>query len=1012
MFKSKLRVAVSDSTSNRLNNVSVRLYRSREQVYELTYNTYSGYYEVHLAELTIGQYTLEVKSNLAERPLTTQPIYIPSLRSTVTEQISLLANESSYYYLNNTRIPFQFDEDLFGVTISPTTELTTQNITALQAYATERNLIPVQSENSELLHQQGLYIFRYPTGSSQKGRDKINQELSNTSFVNQVGIFTAPIEANPTLLTNELIVRFQNNVSRAEAERFARWNDFKIRYPVPYAGNAYLLVANSPISLATLKKMNNVAESEEVIYAEPNEIISIVEDAAITDPLSNQQFHHDIIQTGLGWDTSKGNSDIVIAVVDSGFDIQHEDLCASNGGGSCSNIINPANFSNLFNFTNVYNPSNPHGTLAAGIAVAQSNNLGGAGIAPNCTLMPVRYPGYRPRIEYANMYIWIAGFNAGNPALPTPPTKPADVISNSYGFYSDTLSGIMKDAFDYITTYGRGGKGCVVVFSAGNKSCNLSYCCDVSRNRGRQWAAYEKTIAVAASTTDTANEKRLVKVGMLDNAGSNYGMEIDVCAPAGQNNSAPKSTSSSSIAKYESFGETSCACPQVAALAAIILSVQPNLTWVEVRQIIRDTAKKIDLDNNDFISGATSICDTLFDGRWVDSNQVLTTSATDPFFSKFYGYGRINVADAIKTAKNYPFKRNIVIRDNIADDGLLPSSGIDRSSVDIWVRNIEPSSDNFIFPNYNETPDLIHQHPRRGQSNWIYVRFKNIGDHPSYPFYIRIYLAHYPAMQFAYPNDFIPDVSPSATISAPLDVGTYLLAEVRIDQLTDNTSDYVAVEWKSNLIPPTSVTTNGMILNWQPNILAEISPHDGFTPPDKFIRHNNNLAAREINIIDTAVNAQSFIKNTTDEFVRLVMISHAENKAKTLAIEIEQPALLPDLQLFIKFLDTKPQQQLEKWIAQQKNSNSFFNFFKWLQKIFGLRPKEIVNFRKGKYKNQEVIWLANKKKLRFVIPNSGRSSMVIGVISPQFNSKNPYSISISQYDNGKVLSGSSTFRFS
>jgi subtilisin family serine protease len=73
----------------------------------------------------------------------------------------------------------------------------------------------------------------------------------------------------------------------------------------------------------------------------------------------------------------------------------------------------------------------------------------------------------------------------------------------------------------------------------------------------------------------------------------------------------------------DNFGGTSSACPGVAGTAALILSVNPELTWQQVREILKETSEKIDAENGQY----------------------------DPQgHSKFYGYGKVNAEKAVKRA--------------------------------------------------------------------------------------------------------------------------------------------------------------------------------------------------------------------------------------------------------------------------------------------------------------------------------------------------------------------------
>ena len=110
--------------------------------------------------------------------------------------------------------------------------------------------------------------------------------------------------------------------------------------------------------------------------------------------------------------------------------------------------------------------------------------------------------------------------------------------------------------------------GCVVVFSTGNNS--------------------------ATSINFPSNSANVITVGAIDRNGirvwdSNYGSELNVVAPGETNGIFTTDREGG----YSNFGKTSAACPHVAGVAALMLSVNPNLTWQQVRNIIESTAQRV-----------------------------------------------------------------------------------------------------------------------------------------------------------------------------------------------------------------------------------------------------------------------------------------------------------------------------------------------------------------------------------------------------------------------------------
>jgi subtilisin family serine protease len=96
------------------------------------------------------------------------------------------------------------------------------------------------------------------------------------------------------------------------------------------------------------------------------------------------------------------------------------------------------------------------------------------------------------------------------------------------------------------------------------------------------------------------------------------------------------------------FGGTSYATPVCAGTGALLLSAKPQVRWNQVRDILRNTAIKIDPKNTQ-----TSIHPDLAAGRWRDGGGRISTDPgyTGPAVSGFYGFGRIDAAAAVRLAR-------------------------------------------------------------------------------------------------------------------------------------------------------------------------------------------------------------------------------------------------------------------------------------------------------------------------------------------------------------------------
>ena len=282
------------------------------------------------------------------------------------------------------------------------------------------------------------------------------------------------------------------------------------------------------------------------------------------------------------WKISKGKG-VKVAVLDHGIELNHPDLK--------DNI-----FSLSYDTEKGSSPSTvwgPHGTACAGIIGAMDNEIGITGVSPECSLISIsnrllkNIPRIREKLANGINWAWENG---------------ADVISNSWGS-NDLVSKYIDDAITNALTRGRNGKGCIVVFATGNDNNEVQYPANSNPD----------IIAVGAMSP-CGERKNPSSCDKEDWWGSCYGNELDVMAPGvlisttdlqGDNGYNPKVfihreaggtklTSDFSDKDYTNcFNGTSSACPHVAGVAALILSVNPDLTVKQVADIIEQTAQKV-----------------------------------------------------------------------------------------------------------------------------------------------------------------------------------------------------------------------------------------------------------------------------------------------------------------------------------------------------------------------------------------------------------------------------------
>ncbi len=328
--------------------------------------------------------------------------------------------------------------------------------------------------------------------------------------------------------------------------------------------NKYYLDVDALSSDEVLHLACEINHLDGVNWCEPNTTINIIR---YNTYYNCQYYLHNEGQTGgtTGVDInvepawgiiSGGSNNIKTAVIDDGIDLQHEDLSAGLLEGYTLNSNTKGEHTSGIDGEGHYYC---HGTACAGIIGAGDNSIGIKGVAYNTKILPVNINFAYSVADLANAIYWAA--------------QRADVISCSWGCTQN------DDIIDEITnarTNGRNGKGCVVVFAAGNETAN--------------------------SIAFPANVSGVISVGAIDKNGnhcsySNTGPELDLVAPSGECNWAGDvwttdiMNGNAYYGNYMSnFGGTSAACPQVAGVAALMLSANPDLTESQVRSILCSTA--------------------------------------------------------------------------------------------------------------------------------------------------------------------------------------------------------------------------------------------------------------------------------------------------------------------------------------------------------------------------------------------------------------------------------------
>ncbi|NOY60437.1 MAG: S8 family serine peptidase [Calditrichaeota bacterium] len=400
-------------------------------------------------------------------------------------------------------------------------------------------------------------------------------------------------------LPGEILVKFKSVPDNA---RLTIERNFQLPFAVksiqplfPHIQKKRLSKIDAPTELEKLFKLivasdadieilcRALQKSVTIEYAEPNYLFPV--EAVPNDSLYSQLFHLPQIHAPEAWDVAKGDSSVVIAIIDTGVDWNHPDLAAniwrnkdevedgtdSDGNGFIDDI---RGWDFVYGVANkvpagedgIRQDNNPmdfdgHGTFVAGMAAATTNNeIGVSSISWGCKIMPLR-AGYHGLGNPGYGYIIL---ELAAKAFVYAADNGADVINLSTAS-SQVLVDAARYAFD---------RGVVITKSAGNDFSDIPDPLELE--------PFVLTVAAVNENDEKASY-------------SDFGDWIKICAPGGDYNGVGQELTSTFFNDtYAHEHGTSFAAPIVAGLAGLIKSYQPDLSAADIVFRIVETADNID----------------------------------------------------------------------------------------------------------------------------------------------------------------------------------------------------------------------------------------------------------------------------------------------------------------------------------------------------------------------------------------------------------------------------------
>lgn len=493
--------------------------------------------------------------------------------------------------------------------------------------------------------------------------------------------YDAATQKTYPMVERTITVKFKNGAKPEDAADFEKANNLQVLRKNVLGYIDYQLPENADIfAVATAMSQNPLVESVD---------LNSFGEYVITpnDPDLISQWYINTISAPNAWNISTGTTNVVVGILDSGTDWDHEDLGMGtdgyqniylNGGEDAwTTPNNPATGNGIdddgnglvddwkgWNFDAVTNDSRGpffHGTHVAGIVAAKTNNATGmAGVAggwgaPGTRMLICGVGNFAPNgavIDDAILYSIAQGAQIIQLSLSVAPTA----AINAAAAFAES-------------------QGVIIVCAAGNGSgAPVAYPANI-----------ETVISVSASNS-------------TDNLASfsNLGPDLDLGAP-GDN---IWSTQIGNTYAYSSG--TSFAAPIVSGVAALLIHANPCMRDDLLEDILKNTADKV--------GGYNYYWDPI----------------QKPTHSQEFGYGRINAEKAVKASQaSYSATIDLMSKDWFTDIGLVGVGGTGSTisaSPDIWVRN---TNDGFTNQ-WHENPEFQMFSPC-----YVYVRVWNKSCVPS-----------------------------------------------------------------------------------------------------------------------------------------------------------------------------------------------------------------------------------------------------------------------------------------
>lgn len=397
------------------------------------------------------------------------------------------------------------------------------------------------------------------------------------------------------------------------------------------------------------------------------------------------------------WLSGLSGKGIRILISDDGVEDTHEDLAQNYLYGTLSKDYTKSS-PFLANSSGPITAQDNHGTAVAGlIAAAAVNGVGSRGVAPLSSIISANFLS--------------SAVTQSESALVDQASGDFDIFNMSWGSQQNNLVSTVASFQAQLAagaTSGRNGKGSIFVKAAGNdffvlcKGSTTEYCIGNSNFDGDNVSPYVIMVAALNSIGEAATYSSPGANLWVSSFGGEFGYDYPAMITTdrtGCTNGFAASNTEGSVSfergtgnsgcKYTAtFNGTSAAAPVLSGAIALILQANPRLTWRDIKYILAKTAVPVNYVTTGLIPHPKEATPTgaIWEQVWIENKAGFK-------FHNWYGFGRVDVDQAVTMARSYTSAFGSLQNTNWAHDSSVISVAIPDSSATGATHSIVVNAD-------------------------------------------------------------------------------------------------------------------------------------------------------------------------------------------------------------------------------------------------------------------------------------------------------------------------------